>query len=149
MNENLGFITSGGGDIGVVITKIERIKTLLDLASQNMFNNFKGLSHNKYEALKGTYLGRCDQKIEELSEVVELLGLVRDHNHKRIERDALMAEIESLRGETHKEYDEDGNPYDVLNPGVMEKIIQRQNRIKEINVEMDILIDRIRGITGG
>ena len=150
MNYDLSFISSDGSDLQNIISILDSMKNILTISDENLVNNWKGLSYNKYNGLSESLKGRYQEKVGELNSVIGLLSLVRQHNALREERTACQNRIASLRPHLyHTEYDEEGQEIVIYNEAVGREIEQLERRINEINRQMDELINSIKGITGG
>ena len=150
MNYDLSFISSDGADLQNIISILDSMKNILTISDENLVNNWKGISYNKYDGLSESLKGRYQEKVGELNSVIGLLGLVRQHNALREERTSCQNRIASLRPHLYyEEVDEYGNTHIHYNEHVAREIEQLERRINEINRQMDEVIASIKGITGG
>lgn len=150
MNYDLSFISSDGSDLQEIISILNSMESILTTSDKNLVNNWIGLSYNKYKGLSDSLKGRYQEKVAELNEVIGLLGLVRQHNSLREERASCESKIASLRPRLYYiEYNDEGEEISVYNEDIGKQISQLEQRIKEINGQMDEVIAAIKGITGG
>lgn len=150
MNYDLSFISCDGSDINNVIAYLGQMQVELRKSIKDLRENWMGLSFSKYEGLNDALIARYEQKIGELKDVIGLLNLIRKHNALRIERDSLQGKLSDLNGRLyHTEVNDEGEEVSVYNQDVAEEIELTQKRIEEINNQMDMVINSIKGITGG
>jgi len=150
MDYDLSFVSSNGEDISNIISNINEVKRYMSAANEKMVNNWFGLSYNNYIGCSNIFITRCDEKINALSSIINLLGLIAKHNKLRIEREECYAKISSLRPyEYTVENDDYGNEHKILNEVIHSRILGLKDKIEKINLDMDIIISNIRSITGG
>lgn len=150
MDYDLSFISCDGSDINNVIAYLGRMQVELRKSIKDLRENWKGLSFSKYEGLNDSLIARYEQKIGELENVTRLLNLIRKHNALRIERASLQGKLADLNRKLyHTEVNDEGEKVSVYNQEVAEEIELTQKKIEEINKEMDVVINSIKGITGG
>jgi len=150
MNYDLSFVTSNGSDLQNIISLLESMTNILTTSNNNLRNNWKGISYNKYNGLNDSLKGRYQEKINELNGVIGLLNLIARHNRLREERISCQNRINSLRPHLYyEEVDEEGNVHTHFNEHVAREINALEQRINEINRQMDEVINSIKGITGG
>lgn len=150
MNYDLGFITSNGEDLQNIISSLESMKSILKTSNNNLMINWKGISYNKYNGLNDKLKGRYQEKISELNGVISLLNLIGTHNRLREERISCHNRINSLTPNLYYQtINEKGEVITHYNDHVGREISGLENRINQINGQMNGIITSIKGITGG
>lgn len=149
MNENFEGINLSPGAVSEFIESTSNLQTDLENSKSTLSSCWIGGSFDNFSKA-------CDMEQEKLAElkghldrVVRLIELINEHNEKRRRRDALKAEIASLRSRMYyTEWDsEKGENVTHERPGVRSEIARKEEEVRRLNERLDQIVQEIDSVT--
>lgn len=149
MNENFEGINLSPGAVSEFIESTSNLQTDLENSKSTLSYCWIGVSFDNFSKA-------CDMEQEKLAElkghldrVVRLIELINEHNEKRRRRDALKAEIASLRSRMYyTEWDsEKGENVTHERPGVRSEIARKEEEVRRLNERLDQIVQEIDSVT--